>query len=118
MQHIQPIRHQRGLTFFGLVLILALVAVVGIAVARAVPSIVEYQSILKAVERAKTGATVAEIERAFDASAAIDDIHTISGKDLEVTKVNDQVKIKFAFDKEVPLAGPVSLLIHYSGESK
>ena len=36
---------------------------------------------------------------------------------LTITKVDDKVKISFAYDKEVPLFGPAFLLIKYKGES-
>lgn len=119
MHHgLKPIQRQQGITFIGLLFIAAIIGILGISVAKTIPSLAEYQAILKAVERAKTGSTVAEVERAFEAAAAIDDIKSIRGKDLTVTKENDKVKIRFAYDKEISLYGPVSLLIHYSGESK
>ena len=77
-----------------------------------------YQAIVKAVEKAKGQQTVAAIERSFTAATAVDDITSINAKDLVVTKENDQVKIAFAYDKEITLLGPVSLLIHYSGSTK
>ena len=71
-----------------------------------------------AVEKAKGQQTVAAIERSFTAATAVDDITSINAKDLVITKENDQVKIAFAYDKEITLLGPVSLLIHYSGSTK
>jgi hypothetical protein len=35
-----------------------------------------------------------------------------------VTKENDKVVIRFAYDKEVPIFEPVYLLIKYSGEGR
>jgi hypothetical protein len=45
-------------------------------------------------------------------------ISSIGGKDLQITKENDKVVIRFAYDKEVPLFEPVFLLIKYSGEGR
>ena len=45
-------------------------------------------------------------------------ITSISGKDLEITKENDRVVIRFAYNKEVPVAGPVYVLLKYAGRSK
>ena len=45
-------------------------------------------------------------------------IVSIEPKDLVITKVDDKVKISFAYDKEVPLFGPVFLVIKYKGESR
>jgi hypothetical protein len=45
-------------------------------------------------------------------------IKSISGKDLEITKENDKVVIRFAYDSEIELMDPVFLLIKYKGSSK
>jgi hypothetical protein len=45
-------------------------------------------------------------------------IESISGKDLEITKENDKVVIRFAYDKEIELIKPVYLLVKYEGQSK
>jgi hypothetical protein len=45
-------------------------------------------------------------------------IASISGTDLQVTKENDKMVIKFAYDKEVELFEPVFLLIKYRGEGR
>ena len=117
MQNNQMHR-QRGITFIGVLFIAAIVSFVLITGAKVGPSLLEYQAIVKAVEKAKDEQTVAAIERSFTAATAIDDITSIHAKDLLITKENDQVKIAFAYDKEIPLLGPVSLLIHYSGSTR
>ena len=111
-------RKQRGMTFIGMLLTAVIVGSLLIFAAKTIPSLVEYQAIRNAVNRASDQLTVADIERAFEASADIDDITSITGKDLEVTKINDRIVIKFAYDKEIQLIGPVSLLIHYSGQTR
>ena len=58
------------------------------------------------------------IQNAFDKQAIIDDITSISGKDLEITKENERIVISFAYDKQIVLLKSVSLLIHYSGATK
>jgi hypothetical protein len=63
--------------------------------------------------------TVAETRQAFDRQKEVEySISAISGKDLQVTKENDKVVIAFAYDKLVPIYGPVYLLIKYEGRSK
>ena len=111
-------KQQRGITFLGLLFVGTLVAMLMITAAKVVPSVVEYQSITKAVERSKDLQTVAEIQNAFDKQAIIDDITSISGKDLEITKENERIVISFAYDKQIVLLKSVSLLIHYSGATK
>ena len=42
----------------------------------------------------------------------------MSGKDLDITQVNDDIVVAFAYTKKIPLFGPVSLTIDYAGSSK
>jgi len=111
-------RRQRGLSFFILILIIALLAGVGLVAAQALPTALEYQAVLKAVNKARDGATVAEVRNIFDRAAQVDDIKSISGKDLEVTKNGDQVIVSFAYNKEIHLFGPAYLLLKYQGQSQ
>lgn len=109
---------QRGITFLGLLFVGIVVAVSGVVGAQAFPTYVEYMAIKKAVDRAAAGNSVVEIRSSFDKSAAIDDIQSIRGADLEVTKEGDKVVVKFAYDREIHLAGPAWLVLKYEGRSK
>lgn len=113
-------RHrQQGLTFFGLLFFGGIIAVLGVLVAQAVPTAIEYQAVLKAAKKAANeGNTVVDVRKIFDAAAAIDNISSISGKDLTITKENDKVVVSFAYNREIPVAGPVFILIKYAGRSR
>lgn len=110
---------QRGISIVGLLLLVVLLGFLAIVGLRVVPTFVEYRAILSAVKKAKASAsTPVEMQKAFDRSAAIDDIATMSGKDLDIAKVDDDYVISFAYVKKIPLFGPVSLTIDYTGSSK
>ncbi len=78
----------------------------------------EYQAALKAANKASAGNTVPEVRRIFDNAATIDDIRSITGNDLVVTKENDKVIVSFAYNREIPVAGPVFIVIKYAGRSR
>ncbi len=66
---------------------------------------------------AESPPTVAEVRKAFDRQKEIEySISSISGKDLEITKENDRLVIRFAYDKEIPIVEPVFLLMKYKGQ--
>ncbi|MEO5797729.1 MAG: DUF4845 domain-containing protein [Rhodoferax sp.] len=109
---------QRGLSFFGVVFLGVVIFSVFVVGAKVVPTVIEHQAILKALEKSKTGNTVPEVRTIFDKAATIDDISSVSGKDLEVTKNGDKVVVSVAYNKEIELVGPAFLLIKYSGTSK
>lgn len=115
---VQSRSRQRGLSFFGLLLVGGLLAVTGVIVAQIVPTAIEYQAVLKAVNKAAQGNSVAEVRRTFDNASAIDNISSISGKDIEVTKEGDKIVVSFAYQREIHLAGPGYLTLKYSGRSK
>lgn len=109
---------QRGMSIVTLIFILAVLAGVGAVVMKALPSFLEYQSVLKAVDRAKGEASPAAVRAAFDRSADIDNIKSIQGKDLTVAKEGDQTVVSFAYDKEFHMFGPAWLLLKYEGRSR
>ncbi len=109
---------QRGISFIGLLFVGGVVACVGILAAQVAPTLIEYQAINKAVNKAAAGNTVPEVRLIFEKAGAIDDISSISGKDLEVTKEGDKTVVAFAYTREIHMAGPAYLLLKYNGRSK
>jgi hypothetical protein len=115
---MQSKRHQQGLTFFGLLIVGILLAYSGVILAQVAPTYIEYLAVQKAVDKAAAGSTVAEVRSIFDKAAQIDDIRTISGKDLAVGKEGDRVVVSYAYVREIHLAGPAHLVMKYEGRSK
>jgi hypothetical protein len=114
-------RAQRGVSLIGLLAWAIIVGFVGYVAVRVLPTVNEYLTIQRAVNRIATEgpATVAEVRKAFDRQKDIEyAISAISGKDLEVTKENDRLVIRFAYDREIPIVEPVYLLMKYKGQSK
>lgn len=114
----QPKSRQAGISFFGLIFVIAVLASVGVMGAQAFPTFMEYQAILKAVNKAKEGSNPQEIKSSFDKAAQIDDIGSIQGKDLEIVKQGDKYVVSFAYNKEIHMFGPAYLLLKYRGSSK
>ena len=120
-RHPSHPRRQRGITLFGLMFWATLIGFTGYVLVRTLPTVNEYLTIQRTVKQiAETSpSTVAETRQAFDKQKGIEySIEAISGKDLIVTKENDKVVVAFAYDKLIPIYGPVNLLIKYEGRSK
>lgn len=116
MKHMN--NKQRGISFIGVLFIVGLFAFAGVIFAQVLPTLIEFQAITKAASKAREGNTVAEVRSIFDKAAAIDDIKSITGKDLEVTKEGDKIVVAFAYNREIPIGGPAYLLMKYTGRSK
>ncbi len=115
---VQPRSRQRGISFLGLLFVGGVLAVTGVIAAQVFPTMIEYQAIGKAANKASVGSSVAEVRAIFDRAAAVDDIKSITGKDLEVTKEGEKIVVKFAYEREIHLAGPGYLTLKYVGRSK
>jgi hypothetical protein len=105
----------------GLLLWAIVVAFVALIIVRVLPTINEYSTILRAVQKIakEEPASVAQVRAAFDKQKEVEySIVSIGGKDLEVTKEKDKLVVRFAYDKEVELFEPVFLLIKYRGEGR
>ncbi|MCR5866996.1 MAG: DUF4845 domain-containing protein [Aquincola tertiaricarbonis] len=111
---------QRGITLIGLLFWAIVIGFGALVVMRVFPTVNEYWTIKKAVNKiVDSGATtVPELRAAFDKQKEIEySISTISGKDLDITKENERIVIRFAYDKQIELVEPVYLLIKYEGRS-
>ncbi|WKB54582.1 DUF4845 domain-containing protein [Eleftheria terrae] len=114
-------RQQRGVTMMGLLFWAILVGIVALVAMKVFPTLTEYWAIKRAVHKVaqEGGTSVPEIRMAFEKQKAVEsNMDAVSSGDLEITKVNDKVVVRFAYDKEVVLVEPVYLLIKYSGSSE
>jgi Domain of unknown function (DUF4845) len=119
MHHFYNLKSkQRGASFLGMLFVGAVLGILFIVGAKILPTVIEYQSILKAANSSKGEGSVADIRRAFDKNAATSYFEAISGKDLVIEKVADRNVVSFAYTKEIELVDPVYLTIKYAGKTK
>ncbi len=114
-------RAQVGLSLVGLLFWAVLICSVAVLIMRVAPAVGEYRTILSMVNKSarEGGGTVQEIRASFDRYKQIEyGVTAISARDLDITKVDEKVVIKFAYDKEIELITPVFLLIKFEGQSK
>jgi hypothetical protein len=110
---------QRGMSLVGLIFIgLIVVALLALGF-KLVPAVVEYIAIERAVQKIKNEAsTVRDIQAAFERHATIDDITSISSRDLDITKEGDRIVISYAYQKKIPILDNVSLVIDFAGTTR
>jgi len=110
---------QKGVSFLGFVVIAVFAVAVFAIGGQSLPILLEYQAAQKAAQKAANdGNTVPEVRAAFDRAAQIDDIATISGRDLDVTKVNERVVVSFEYERSIPLVGPAYLVYRFTYQTK
>jgi hypothetical protein len=69
------------------------------------------------VSAKNSGNSVREIQLAFDKQRSAGYIDSVSGSDLEITKDADGFEVSVAYQKQIGLVGPVSLLIDYAAST-
>ncbi|TXJ03662.1 MAG: DUF4845 domain-containing protein [Aquabacterium sp.] len=114
-------RRQSGVTLIGLLFWAVLISSVALLAMKVFPAVSEYRTILTMVNKISEsgGSTVPEIRAAFERAASVEyGVTSITAKDLDVTKEDEKVVIRFAYDKEIPLFEPVYLLIKFEGRSR
>lgn len=119
MKTTSPRVRQQGLSLIGVLFIGLIVVILLLLGAKLVPAVVEYIAIERAVQKIKNeGNTVGEIRSAFEKHATIDDIKSISSRDLDITKEGDRVVISYAYTYNIPLMDNVRLVIDFSGTTR
>jgi hypothetical protein len=111
-------KHQRGMTFIGLLCILALVGVVVYAGIRLAPIYLNYMKIARTMESVATeikgeNPDPAAIRALIDRHFTIDDPTGVEVKDIEITRDQDGVQMHVAYDDAVPYVANVSLSVHF-----
>lgn len=111
---------QRGVTLTGLIfwgIIIALLAVLGMKVSPHVIEFYKVKNVMSAIVSSGQAGSVADVRAAFDRRADTDYIETVKSSDIEVTKVGNSVVLSIAYSRQIPLFGPVSLLIDFEAST-
>jgi hypothetical protein len=112
---------QSGLSLISTLIVGAFLAFFLLLGFRSVPAITEYMSIQRILplvaEEGDNGASMSQMRSSFNRRAQIDNIESIGGDDLIITKEGGRVRIEVAYDRTVPIAGNVSLLIAFDASS-
>jgi hypothetical protein len=110
--------HQQGVTFIGLLFILALVGVVVYAGIRLAPLYLNYMKVARTMESVAAevkgdNPDPATMRIAIDRHFNIEDPSGVTTKDIEITKDDGGVQMHVAYDDAVPYVGNVSLSVHF-----
>ena len=107
---------QGGISMAGLLVglvVLVFLALLGMKVAPAYIEFFTAKKAIIAIANENRNGSVADIRRAFQNRANVDDITAVDMKDLEITKEGGQVVVNAAYRKEVPLFMNVGLYFDF-----
>ena len=112
---------QRGVSLLGLIIgavILIFVLLLGM---KTLPPWLEFftaKKFITQIAQEQRGGTILDIRKAWQLKTAIEDVPSVSDKDLEITKEAGEVVISFAYRKEVPLFANVGIYMDFAASSK
>ena len=112
---------QLGLSLVGLIVgafVLIIVALLGM---KTLPPYLEFftaKKLITQIANEQRGGSVPEIRRAWQLKTAIENVESISDRDLEITKESGEVVISFAYRKDIPLFGNVGVFLDFRANSK
>ena len=109
---------ESGVSLSGLIVVLVVLGALALVAIKVTPAFLEYRAVKNAIVKAKADAgsgSVREIQQAFDRNAGVNDVSSISGRDLVITRDGGSTEISFAYEKKVPLTGSISLTFNFDG---
>lgn len=112
---------QNGLSLIGLLIVASLLGSALLIGFRTVPAINEYLAIKRNVklvaEEGDGGMGIPEMRRSFDRRRQIDDVVTVTGADLEISKQGGKTIVAVEYARKVPIVANVSLLFDFQTSS-
>jgi len=114
---------QKGITFIWLALVIASVVFMLILGMKLMPAYMEFFTVKKTLTALKTNGSlnsmgVKEIQLSFDKTATIDDIRSLKGSDLEITKDEaGNTTVSVEYQVVVPLVANVSALLDFTAST-
>lgn len=113
---------QYGLTLSGLLLWSVVIIMVTILGMRLIPAYIEFAEVKRALvatasDPALKEAGIGALRQGFDKRASIDDIKSVTGKDLVIEKQGNQVVMRASYTVKKPLFANISILIDFEASS-
>ena len=108
---------QRGVSLTGLIITLCVLGFIAVMAAKLMPAYIEYFAVKK-MFAAMDGdgtlkGTVRDIRRAFDTRNAIEDVKSVKGEDLEITKEGGETVITATWSTKVSMVSNVSACLDF-----
>jgi len=114
-------KHQRGVTFVGMIFIAALIILGAIIALRLVPAYIEYATVvqhLREIARSpEARGSTREIQMLFSKRAQIDNIRVVAADEIEVTRDGNSVVLSASYQTKVKLFGNLSACIDFEARS-
>jgi hypothetical protein len=108
-------RRQRGMTFLGLLILVAFVGMFVFAGIKLAPAYLEYMEVNKALESLKTdgGGTPQSFRLALEKRFDIEDIKSLDWRDVEITRDGQDWVVHAAYQYTTEFVGNVGFVVNF-----
>ena len=111
-------QRQRGMTFLGMLIVLALCGVVGLAGVRLFPVYLNYFKVVSTLKRVASearagGADEGSLRNSIDRHWNIEDITALNEKDVEIKKENGAITLHAEYEDKVPYIANIFLAVDF-----
>ena len=114
-------QRQQGLGLVGLILVLGVIGVVAVLGLKMVPAYLEYYNIKRAlnhvVQQDARNATVADLRKAFQRRAEVDDIKSVTAADIDITKEGGAPVMSVSYAAKVHLFYNINACMDFEASS-
>ena len=112
---------QLGLSIIGLVLTSVVLILVLLLLMKTLPPYMEFftaKKFVNQIAQEQRGGSVLDIRKAWQLKTAVENVESVSDKDLEITKEGGEVVISFAYRKDIPLFANVGVYLDFRASSQ
>lgn len=109
---------QRGISLLGTIIVLALLGFVGIMAAKLMPAYLEFLAVKKIfasmAAAGDTKGTVRDIRFNYEKRNAIEDIKSVRGEDLEISKEGGESVVSATWSVRVPMVANINACLDFT----
>ena len=110
-------RKQSGISLVGLILTLGILGFLGVMAAKLMPAYVEYFAVKKMFAAMEQGGdlkgSVRDIRASYEKRNAIEDVKSVRGDDLEVSKDGGEAVVTASWSVKVPMVSNISTCLDF-----
>ena len=113
---------QTGMTMIGILFIGMLVVFAALVAMRMAPAYMEYGSVVKVLKTMSNdpelkSMSISEIRSSFDRRAMIDNVTSVKGEDLDISKDGGEVVVEATWSAKKPIVGNVSVVMDFTAST-
>lgn len=123
MRYHKTLQKQNGISLSGLLVWSVIIILIAISGLRIAPAYIEYSTIQKNLTAIVKDTNpqhmdLDQIRLSFNRRAQIDNIKSVNGKDIKVSKENGRVVLRVEYTTKIPLIANLSLNIDFEAISE